>query len=259
MPSAWPNIPHPLFSHPVPSMEDFVNALAYEVKQEIATRYFGFRTRLETASREYQTKYQEAVREYGARLRPDLCRMQFLLQEPRLFCSFLQLIGLPRDFALGLTGPPSPLGRQELFTGLRGEGFTRWQRFRDLATTIYLSLAASIAACQECFLLLNEEREEICRQLDTFQRQNDLCEILSFLRSLDSGESEQLKFLHFDINAQPGTNLNQELRLVSPAPIDPAMLSLPLAPPLKQIKKQFTEILKEAFSRHHCPGEGLIY
>jgi hypothetical protein len=240
-------------------MEDFANALAYEVKQEIATRYFGFRTRLETASREYLAKYQEAVREYQARLRPDLCRMQFLLQEPRLFCSFLQLIGLPKDYALGLTGPPSSIGRQELFAGLRGEGFTRWQRFRDLATTIHLSLAANIAACQECFLLLNEEREEICSQLDTFQRQNDLCEILSFLRSLDPTESERQKFLHFDINAQPGANLNQELCLVSPAPIDPVLLSLPLPPPLKQIKKQFVAILKEAFSRHNCPVDRLVY
>ncbi len=256
MPSAWPNIPPPPFSHPVPGMEDIANALAYEVKQEIATRYFGFRTRLETASRQYLTKYQEAVKEHRARLRPDLCRMQFLLQEPRLFCSFLQLIGLPRDYALGLTGQPSSLGRQELFTGLRGEGFTRWQRFRDLATTIYLSLADNIDACHECFLLLNEEQEEICRQFDKFERQNDLCDILSFLRSLDPSESERLKFLHFDINAQPGTNLDQELRLVPPAPIDPAMLSLPLAP-LKQIKKQFVAILKEAFSHHICPGDRL--
>ncbi len=239
-------------------MEDFANALAYEVKQEIATRYFGFRTRLETASREYLTKYQAAVTEHGARLRPDLCRMQFLLQEPRIFCSFLQLIGLPRDFAMGLTGPPSSVGRQELFTGLRGEGFTRWQRFRNLATAIYLSLADNIAACHDCFLELNEEQEEICRQLDKFQRQNDLREILSFLRSLDPSESERPKFLHFDINSHPGSNLDQELRLVPPPPVDPAKLALPLAPPLKQIKKQFVGMLKEAFSRHFCTGDQLV-
>lgn len=238
-------------------MEDFANALAYEVKQEIANRYFGFRTRIETASREYLARCQKAAKEHDTRVRPDLCRMQFLLQEPRLFCSFLQLTGLPSDYALGLTGQPSSPGRQELFIGLRGEGFTRWQRFRDLASTIYLSLAENIAACRESYLLLNEEHEEICRQIDKFQRQNDLCEILSFLRSLDPSDSERLKFLHFDINSHPGTNLDQELRFAPPAPVNAVMPLLPLAPPLKQIKKLFMEILKQAFSRHNCPGERL--
>jgi hypothetical protein len=239
-------------------MDNFANAIAYEVKLEIANRYFGFRTRIENQSKDYLTRLQESGRELEAAIRLDLCRMQFLLREPRLFCSFAGLIGLSRDYALGLCSRQSFLQEQELFMTMRGEGFTRWRRFRGLATIVYHSLADNIAIYREMFLLFQEEHFEICQEIEKFQRGNDLSEILCFLRNLDSLDSERLKFLHSQTSLQSNNKLDHDLRLALPPPVTDYMVLLDLLPPFKEIKGQFADLLKQAFARHDCSGKSFL-
>ncbi len=236
--------------HPVFAMEDFANAIAYEVKQEIANRYFGFRTRIESQSKEYLEKLMETNQELNVGIRLHLCRMQFLLQEPRLFCSFLDLAGLPKEYALNTCDRQTLPKGQELFIAMRGEGFTRWRRFRGLALIVYHSLAEDVVTYHDTYLLLKEEYSEICMEIERFQRQNDLSEILSFLRNLDSPDTERLRFLHSHSTLEPSKALEQDLRIASPPPVKEVMIFLNPIPPLKQIKGQFTEILKQAFNRH---------
>ncbi len=250
----------PLFDRRIPTpathslsvfgMENFANAIAYEVKLEIANRYFGFRTRIESQSKEYLAKLRESSQELEAAIQLDLCRMQFLLQEPRLFCSFINLAGLPRDYALNAVRRQSLLKGQELFITMRGEGFTRWRRFRGLATIVYHSLAETIATYHDTYLLLQEEHTEICGEINKFQRQNDLSDILSFLRNLDSPDTERLKFLHSNSILQPTESLEQDLRIAQPPSVTDAMILLTPLVPLKQINGPYTEILKQAFALH---------
>lgn len=231
-------------------MEDFANAIAYEVKQEIADRYFGFRTRIENQVKEYLAKMQDTSKEFSAGIQLDLFRMQFLLQEPQLFRSFLRLIDLPLEEAINICSrEASPKGK-ELFTAMRGEGFTRWRRFRGLAMLVYRSLAENIETYRDIYLLLQEEHTEICTEIDKFQHQNDLSEILSFLRNLDCPDTERLKFLHSNSALQPCEALAQDLRIALPAPVTEIMILLKAPPPLKQIKEPFTELLKQALALH---------
>ena len=231
-------------------MEDFANAIAYEVKQEIADRYFGFRTRIEHQAKEYLAKMQETSKAFGAGIQLDLCRVQFLLQEPRLFRSFLHLIDLPLEEAINLCSRQTPPKRQELFTAMRGTGFTRWRRFRSLAILVYRSLSENIATYRDIYLLLQEEHTEICMEIDKFQRHNDLSDILCFLRNLDSPDGEKLNFLHSNSTLQSANILRQDLQIAPPAPVTETMILLNPLPPLKQIKGQFAELLKQAFTLH---------
>ncbi len=251
-------------------MEDFANAIAYEVKQEIADRYFGFRTRIENQSKEYLANLHGAGREYGMAIQLDLCRVQFLLDEPGLFHSFLDLVCLPRDYALHLCSHQSlakaefgslsadtkriPLRYkcQELFSAVHGKGFTRWRRFRNLAICIYQSLADNIATYHNGYLQLQEEYTEICLEIDKFRRQNDLSDILSFLRHLDANDSERLKFLHSSTVLKSGKTLNEDLQFDPPPSVAETLILLTPLPPLQEIKDQFTQILQQAFCRHAC-------
>lgn len=235
---------------PVFGMEDFAHAIAYEVKQEIADRYFGFRTRIENQAKEYLAKMQETSTEFSVGIQLDLCRMQFLLQQPPLFRSFLHLINLPLEEAINLCSRQTHPKGQELFLAMRGEGFTRWRRFRSLAILVYRSLAENIAAYRDIYLLLQEEHAEICMEIDKFQRQNDLSDILCFLRNLDSPDAERLNFLHSNSALQCAKTLDQDLHIAPPAPVTEAMILLNLLPPFKEIKDQFTELLKQAFAQH---------
>jgi hypothetical protein len=242
--------PTPPSKLPVFGMEDFLNAIAYEVKQEIADRYFGFRTRIENQVNVYLAKMQETSKEFSVGIQIDLCRMQFLLQEPRLFRSFLHLIDLPLEEAINLCSRPTPPKGQELFMAMRGQGITRWRRFRGLAILVYRSLAENISIYRDIYLLLQEEHADICMEIDKFERQNDLSDILCFLRNLDSPDSDRLKFLHSGATPQPDKTLAQDLRISTPAPVTETMLLLNVLPSFKQINGQFTELLKQAFVRH---------
>lgn len=258
MPSFGWLFPAPQLNPPVFSMEDFASAIAYEMKQEMANRYFGFRAQIERQSINYLKKLEETSRELNAEIHLHLCRMQFLLKEPRLFCSFLHLAGLPRDYAVNACSQiPFPKA-QELFMAMRGEGFTRWRRFRGLAIVVYHSLAESIAIHHDAYLLFEEEHAEICMEINKFQRQNDLTEILSFLRNLDSPDAERSRFLHSNAILSSADTLDLELRMAPPPPVSEAMAVLTPLVPLRLVKSQFTEILKQAFPYHDCSGRSSL-
>lgn len=231
-------------------MDDFANAIAFEVKQEIAERYFGLRTRIEEWSHRYLEQLRQADEELAAAIGLDLWRFRVLLEAPYLFHGFLRLIDLPGEDAIhlcGLNSPePDPGG---LFSHLRGGGLTRRQRFRSLASAVYCSLARNVAAYHEAARQLQLEHDDICLEIDRFRRQNDLTDILSFLRSLDSGNTERSRLLHSDAGGGGGTStLDSDLQLKAPPPVSSVLLQLRLLPPLAEIKEPFTALLNEAYN-----------
>ena len=239
-------------------MEDFANAIVYEVKQEIADRYFGFRTRIENQSQIYLAKLTETGRAVEAEIRLDLCRMRFLLKEPRLFCLFLDMANLPRDYVLNLANQQATPKGLELFATMRGRGFTRWRRFYALAKSIYNSLAKNIVVYHETYLQLQEEHADICMEIEKFQHQNDLSDILCFLRNFDSPDSERMKFLHSNATLLSCQTLEQDLRITPPPPVTEVIKLLNPLPPIRQIKAQLTDLLREAFTHHDCSSQGIL-
>lgn len=230
-------------------MDDFVNAIAYEVKLEIANRYFGFRSRIEMEIGQYLKKLHDADREHLAGIRLDLMRMRSLLRQERFFKNFLLMARLPQDMADG----QSPMDAAALFTGLKGEGFSRWRRYRDLAFKVYRSLEKGIAAYRATWVDLDDEYAEICTGIDEFHRNNDLSGILSFLRTFDSSDTERLKFLHTETTPRPGKSLDQELRIAHPRPVTDILPDVPVLPPLKQVKTAMSGLLKSAYASHDSP------
>jgi hypothetical protein len=231
-------------------MDDFANAIAFEVKQEIADRYFGMRTRIETRARQYLEQLHHVDKVLTETISFDLWRMRALFPAPQHFHSFLTLIDLPGEDAIDLcrrlTPPP---GKEELFRHLRGGGLTRRQRFRSLTTAVYCSLAKNIAAYNETARLLEEEHQEICAEIERFRRQNDITDILSFLRTLDCDDADRRKHLHSSGTLQQNISLEKELRLVPPPAATTVLLPLRLLPPLSFIKNSFNTLLHEAYVR----------
>lgn len=228
-------------------MDDFVNAIAYEVKLEIANRYFGFRTRIEAEIGQYLEELHNVEKGRLAEIRRDFLRMRFLLHQEKFFKEFLLIARVPQNFAVDGSGKQPPPGATELFAGMKGEGFSRWRKFRDLAFRIYRSLGNNVAAYLETHLDLGEEHAEICLRIDEFHRNNDLSGILSFLRTFDSADNERLKFLHADAGTRQGSSLEQDLRIPHPRPVTDLLPALTAIPPLKEVKNPFNALLKSAF------------
>lgn len=150
-------------------MEDFANALAYEIKQEIADRYFSFRKRIETESSQYLEELQIGKSTSLAEIQIDLKRIQCPLIKEGLFRSFFVYTDLPCELKCTRIDPQSSLQWQLLFTDLQGEGFTHERRHRNLFFKIYLSLSCDINNYLEKFDRLKVEHEEICRISPVYQ------------------------------------------------------------------------------------------
>jgi hypothetical protein len=172
--------------------------------------------------------------------------MHCLLKKDELFRSFINFTGLPD--AIGChTNPQAPAQWKLLFTNLKGEGLTRRRRYRNLVYKVYRSLAGNVAAYQDVFIRLEEEHEDICKEIDRFYRRNDLSGILNFLRELDNPDSLHSGILHADRAGIAYRNLDQELRIVPPPSVSAGMHSLVQLSPLEEAKPTLNILIDQAF------------
>jgi len=228
-------------------MDDLTNAIAFEVKQEIADRYFGMRTRIETRARLYLEQLDQTDQPLAAAIGLDLLRMRAILESPELFHAFLALIDLAAEDAINLCARPSPPpSKTELFKHLSCRGLTRRQRLRSLFNVVYCSLARNIAAYHQAALGLQQEHGEICADIEKFQRQNDLIDILSFLRALDCNETDRRRHLHAEGGSGQKSNRETELRLTPPPTPCAVLLQLRLLPPLSLLKVPVSKLINDA-------------
>lgn len=228
-------------------MEDLTNALAYEIKQEIAGRYFSFRKRIETASIQYCASLEEASTSLIHDVKINLQRMQFLLASESIYRSFLATAGLPDTVADEIARYRPSLRWHDIAGELKAEGFTRRRRYNNLVYTTYQLLADSLARYRQIFTELSEEHEDISMEIKRFHRNNDLSGILSFLRRIDNPEAEFYNVLQAETSAQNNKSFDQDLRIHPPAPVTDHLYDLPAIEPLKTAKPKVKRIADRAY------------
>jgi len=228
-------------------MEDFTKALTYEIKQDIANRYFGFRKRIETDSSQYLLNLQSGAEKFTAGITSTMQRMHCLLQDERLFRSFINFTKLPEEIGCFYTDPQSAPQWRLLFIELKGEGLTRRRRYRNLVFKVYNLLNRDISGYRETFLHLEEEHEEICNEIKRFYRMNDLSGILSFLREIDNPDAMKSGLLPADNSIFAGQNIDQELRILPPPGVSSKMHLLDPLSPLQEAKPTLEALIKKAF------------
>jgi len=228
-------------------MDDITKVLAYEIKKDIANRYFGFRKQIETESKQYLKSLEEADKQYLTGIKTDLQRMQCLLAKEDIFHSFLAYIGMPDSIA-DISSPSDARQWRTLFEGLKGQGFTRWRRYRNLVYQVYSSLIVNIDHYREIFTKLSEEHEELCAEIDRFSRKNDLSGILTFLREIDNPDGPQSAVLRADSAGLAGGSMEQDLRIVPPPPVTTGMYALPQLPSLATAKPTLKDLAGRAFA-----------
>ncbi len=229
-------------------MEDISKALVYEIKRDIAERYFGFRKQIETESRQYLDKLHNVDGQYAADIARNMQRMHCLIQNEQLFQSFVQFTGIPESMGNLTTDRKSPAEWQRLFTGLRGKGFTRRRRFRNLLYQVFRLLAADVESYRKICLELEEEHEEICKEIERFYRMNDLSGILNFLREIDNPDSMNAGLLHTDRPILAGQGLEEELRIQPPPAINTHLPALPQLPRLETARPTLEELATQAYA-----------
>jgi hypothetical protein len=240
---------------------DIDKVLAFEIKQEIASRYFGFRKLIEedTVSLKQQIREHSFILE--KRITFDLLRIYLLLKSEVLIKLFLIRIGLDSDTYYDPSLHHSAVLRDRIFSGLQTNGWTRKRRFHNLLETCYENLHFHAEQYRKGFSELIEEQDVIKEEIALFYKKNELGSILTFFQSL--GDANACCGLEGGMEPGLSSTLEQKMRIEAPLPIEQSLPLLPPLPQLNAIQGGLRQWVHEAYKLHskddlllftHCSG-----
>ncbi|WP_163337026.1 hypothetical protein [Desulfopila sp. IMCC35008] len=229
-------------------MEDITDFLAFEVKKEMADRYFGFRKQIETDTAAYIDKVARTTFELENNIGLGLTRIYILLHQKSLITSFIALTGLPADFFFDPYFLESATIRKRIFVDISSRGFTRKRRLINLLFDTYNTLNAAVQHYSDNLARLSEEHETIKEEIKLFYRNNDIDSIMTFIRRLEAPGGDMNGMLHGGQTVQINQRLSSKLRLQPPLAAEELLPTLPLLPALKTIKPQLSQMAEAAYA-----------
>lgn len=227
---------------------DIAKVLSYELKKEMAERYFGFRKLIEEDSQDLERQVAIQSRTSEQAVGQCLARIYILLGDEALIQEFLLLIGLEEQIYYDPYLLESPTLRVRALNGMRAHGFTRAARFRNLVLDSYELLVEKVVEYRERFDELAESLETIREEVRLFYRKNDLGNIMHFFRSMDAQGSEGP--LYSDMRSGATAELEKNMRIEPPSPIEQSLPVIPPLMPLKSVRKPLKLLAERAYQIH---------
>ncbi len=225
-----------------PSLEDY---LAFEVKKEMADRYFGFRRMIEEDKEELARKIRNHSLTLEQKIAIDLIRLYILLQDTELIRRFVEMVGLDEMLFFDPYILVSPTIKERMFAGVKARGLTRAGRFKNLFFGCYEMLIDHVQQYREKIGDLIEEREIINEEITLFYRKNDLSQMMGFFRSLKGNPmgSSMEGGLEVGLN----DSMEKSMRLDPLPPIEQMVQIIPPLAPLAGIRKKLTALVERAY------------
>ncbi|NTV12418.1 MAG: hypothetical protein HGA96_00550 [Desulfobulbaceae bacterium] len=226
---------------------DIAKVMTYEIKKEMAERYFGFRKLIDEDKLKLATQMRRQTMTSEQRIVMDLARIYILLQDQRLIKRFLTVSGLEEELFYDEYLVSSPTIRARVFAGMQTRGLTRAGRFKNLLLDCYDLLVADVDAYREKFGELLDSREFIRAEIKLFYQKNDLSSMLGFLRQLDGDDNAGLAG---PVVAKVGEDMESKLKVEPPEAIEH---HLPIIPPLvvpARIRRELKKLAEEALAGH---------
>lgn len=230
-------------------MLDFNTTLAFEVKKEIADRYFGFRKIIEEDSNEYQHNIIAAALELEEKIGFDLVRLYVLLQDNALINDLFRVTGLGEFLFYDQYISKSPTIRKRVLIEIPVHGLTRKRRFRNMFFDIYAILEEHVAEYRQRILDLAGDQETIKEEINLFYQKNDISGIMLFLRGMDGASPGSAGPMAGAIDTESGITMEQKMRLQPPAPVEKFLPVLSPVPPAKEIKDELQRLVDTAFAK----------
>jgi len=227
---------------------NFEDYLSVELKREIAERYFGFRKMIEedTLDLNEKIKYQLSILE--KRISYELIRIYILLKDEQFIHQFMELTGWEEKLFYDPYITESATIRKKVFKGIKIRGLTRAGRFKNLVFDAYERLAAHVQHYRENLEDIETSRETINEEIELFYRENDIGNIMGFLRALEGSSSED----SMGVNPDAGSidTFADKMRIEKPPPIDPELIAIPPLVSLHNIRKELKKLVDKAYKLH---------
>jgi len=229
---------------------DIAKVLSFEIKKELADRYFGFRKIIEEDKQELDSQVKRHSMTVEQKICMDLVRIYILLKDEAVIQDFLDLAGLEEKMYYDPYFLESPTIRKRVFAGVTVRGFTRKGRFIHLVLDSYATLVEHVIEYIESFGELLEKQETIAEEIKLFYQKNDLVNIMGFLRSLDAPVFDNSMLQADASGLGSAQSLEKKMRLEPPLPIEHILPIIPPLIPLRPIRKNLKKLAKRAFQYH---------
>jgi len=228
-------------------MQDITDILAFEVKKEMADRYFGFRKQIEDDSAAYLERLTLSSLKLENKIGFTLIRLYILFDNKQLISEFLHLTGLPQNLYYDPYLLESPTIKKRVFAGASRRGFTRKGQFINMVLDTYDKLEELVEEYRKTQDELTKEHETIRAEIHLFYRRNDIDTILRFIRRLDSPGDGTLYGMQPPEEGASHQGLSDQMRLHPPPPACEILPILPPIPEKRQIARQLKQIANTAF------------
>jgi hypothetical protein len=230
-------------------MIDLNTTLAFEVKKELADRYFGFRKIIEEDSNEFQKKLIASALELEAKMGFDLVRIFVLLKDDDLITDFFKITGLDEFLFYDPYISKSPTIRKRVLSSIPVHGLTRKWRFQNMFFDIYKELEHHVADYHNRILELVEDRETIKEEIDLFYQKNDISGIMLFLRGMDGVGTGSSGPMAGAIDTDSVITMEQKMRLQPPQSVEKILPILTPIPSAKEIDDKLNTLIGASFKR----------
>ena len=229
------------------SMEDDVaKALAYQVKRELAERYFGLRKLIEEDTGNYFKKIEEIKKKHLPPLKKSWHRIYILLVGKELIQEFVALLGLSfPPFYEEYQNVRDPFA---LLEGLPVKGWTFRGRYKNLVFSAYEQLKKETEKYRKVFQQTKAEAEIINHEIELFKEKYDLNEIMQFLKSLEA-PSGMADLGHTSLEESVST-LEKTLAFEKIPGPENFLPEMPKVPSLKEIKPELEKIVIKIVKRY---------
>ena len=232
--------------------DDVAKALAYQVKRDLAERYFSFRRLIEEDSARYFHLIQDLKKEFEEGVGRELVRLYCLLRDEDLIKELLPIVGFSKEFFYDQYYDPYVVRsfsiKARLFEGFHLKGWTHKGRFKNLVFEVYQRLAKAVDEYLEKYQKLEIEAEVINEEIKRFREKFDLSEIMQFLKGLEL--PSDLSALGHPSLEKSVTGLEKTLEFNQIPPPQEFLPQISPLPSLDHVRKSLTHLAKEAYRRH---------
>ena len=229
-----------------PSVEDI---LAFEIKKELADRYFGFRKMIEEDKLELDEKIKRQTTILEKRIGFELIRLYILLKDEDLINSFMKLVGWEEKLFYDQYITESATIRERVFKGIKIRGLTQRGRFNNLVFDTYERLIEHVDHYRQKLEELQTIHATINEEVSLFYKKNDIGSIMDFFRSMEStnGNGSSMWAKPHESSAE---TFRQKMKVDPPPPIDKELTSVPPLVPVSNIRKELKKLIDQAFKLH---------
>lgn len=229
---------------------DISKVLTYQVKKEIAERYFGTRRLIEHDMTYISDLIQLMNNRYESKIGPGLVRIYSLLMDMDIIDRFLALIKWDGHPFLDSYVVESKTIRKRLVEKIRSHGWFQRSRFVNLILDSYRELYREYKAIADMEEEAREELEIIKEELKIFKEKYSLEEIMTFVRHLDFEGQDMAKVMGGNVTALDPNDLTKKMDFGDIKLLEKQLPRMPALPEPDVLESALRELSETAYSRH---------